>query len=78
MNDADRIQLLFGPDRAPAAKRGDVAFCSVRDYPVLVIGWSAAPIPGRAAPAWSDRGSAAGCSSTTGWPAPSCTSRRRP
>jgi hypothetical protein len=45
MNDPDRLQLLFGPYQAPAVERGDVAFCHVRDYPVLVIGWSGAPIP---------------------------------
>jgi hypothetical protein len=45
MNDADRLRLLFGPYQAPAVKRGDVAFCLVRDYPVLVTGWSGAPIP---------------------------------
>jgi hypothetical protein len=45
MNDADRLRLLFGPYQAPAVRRGDVAFCHMRDYPVLVIGWSGAPIP---------------------------------
>jgi hypothetical protein len=42
--DLERIQLLFGPYKAPALKRGDRAFCLVRDYPVVVIGWSDARI----------------------------------
>jgi hypothetical protein len=45
MNDHERVQLLFGPYRAPPLRRGDRAFCQVRDYAVLVIGWSNAPIP---------------------------------
>jgi hypothetical protein len=45
VTDADRLRLLFGPYRAPAMKRGDRPFCLVRDYPVVVIGWSDARIP---------------------------------
>ena len=44
MTDRDRVQLLFGPYRPPLFKRGDVAFCHIRDYPVVVTGWSDAPI----------------------------------
>ena len=45
MADADKVKLLFGPYRAPPLRRGDRAFCHVRDYPVVVIGWSDARIP---------------------------------
>src|SRR5262245_32664630 len=44
MVDPDRVRLLFGPYQAPPLKRGDRAFCLVRDYPVRVIGWSDARI----------------------------------
>jgi hypothetical protein len=44
MVDLERVQLLFGPYKAPPLKRGDRAFCLVRDYPVVVIGWSDALI----------------------------------
>jgi hypothetical protein len=40
-----RVPLLFGPYRPPKLKRGDRAFCRVRDYPVVVLGMSDAPIP---------------------------------
>jgi hypothetical protein len=39
-----RVKLLFGPYTAPSLKRGDRAFCLVRDYPVVVVGWSGARI----------------------------------
>jgi hypothetical protein len=42
--DLERVQLLFGPYQAPPLKRGDKTFCLVRDYPVVVIGWSDARI----------------------------------
>jgi hypothetical protein len=45
MIDPEKVKLLFAPYKAPPLKRGDRAFCQVRDYAVLVIGWSAAPIP---------------------------------
>jgi hypothetical protein len=43
--DLGRVQLLFDPYKAPRLKRGDKAFCLVRDYPVVVVGWSDARIP---------------------------------
>ena len=45
MPDPDKVRLLFGPYKPPPLKRGDVAFCYIRDYPVVVIGWSDARIP---------------------------------
>jgi hypothetical protein len=36
--DLERVRLLFGPYHAPPVKRGDRAFCLVRDAPVVVIG----------------------------------------
>jgi hypothetical protein len=41
----NRYKLLFGPYKPPPFKPGDVAFCYIRDYPVVVIGWSQARIP---------------------------------
>jgi hypothetical protein len=37
-------ELLFGPYRPPALKKGDRATCLDRDRDVVVTGWSAAPI----------------------------------
>jgi hypothetical protein len=45
MNDRERLQLLFGPYKAPPLQRGDRAFCLYRDCAVVVLGWSDAPIP---------------------------------
>ena len=45
LTNAERVKLLFGPYQAPPLKRGDVAFCYIRDYPVVVTGWSDARIP---------------------------------
>ena len=45
MTDRERVQLLFGPSKAPRLKRGDVAFDSVREAPVVFIGWCDARIP---------------------------------
>ena len=45
MPDPEKVKLLFGPYQPPPLKRGDVAFCYIRDYPVIVTGWSDAPIP---------------------------------
>jgi hypothetical protein len=45
MTDRDRVQLLFGPYKAPALQRGDRAFCLVRDCEVVVTGWTDARIP---------------------------------
>ncbi len=44
MTDAERIQLLFGPYRAPPLKKGDRALCLYRDRQVVITGWSDAPI----------------------------------
>jgi len=43
--DPDKVKLLFGPYKPTPLQRGDVAFCYIRDYPVVVIGWSDARIP---------------------------------
>jgi hypothetical protein len=43
--DLEHVRLLFGPYQAPPLRRGDRAFCLVRDYAVVVIGWSDARIP---------------------------------
>jgi len=45
MPDAGPLALLHGPYRAPALRRGDRAFCLLRDCAVVVTGWSDAPIP---------------------------------
>jgi hypothetical protein len=45
MTDPERVKLLFGPYQAPHLRRGDRAFCLVRDAPVVVIGLSSAPLP---------------------------------
>jgi hypothetical protein len=39
------VPLFFGPYRVPKLRRGDRAFCLVRDKPVVVVGMSNAPIP---------------------------------
>jgi hypothetical protein len=44
VNDADRVKLLHGPYRSPALRRGDRAFCLLRDRDVIVNGWSAVRI----------------------------------
>jgi hypothetical protein len=44
MTDRDRVKLLFGPYKAPPLKRGDLAVCLFRDAPVVITGWSDAPI----------------------------------
>jgi hypothetical protein len=41
----DRVKLLFGPYRAQPLSRGDRTFCLLRDCPVVISGWTAAPIP---------------------------------
>jgi hypothetical protein len=41
----ESLALAHGPYRAPALKRGDRAFCLLRDCDVVVTGWSDAPIP---------------------------------
>jgi hypothetical protein len=44
MTDRDRVQLLFGPYQVPPVKRGDRAFCFVRDREMVITGWSDAPL----------------------------------
>jgi hypothetical protein len=41
----DRVKLLFGPYKPPSLRRGDRAFCLLRDCTVVVTGWSSARIP---------------------------------
>jgi hypothetical protein len=41
----EAIRLLFGPYRAPRLRRGDRAFCLLRDGPVVITSWTDAPIP---------------------------------
>ncbi len=43
--DPEHVRLLFEPYQAPPLRRGDRAFCLVRDYAVVVIGLSGARIP---------------------------------
>jgi hypothetical protein len=45
MTDRDRVKLLFGPYQAPALRRGDRAFCLLRDCTVVVTSWSSDRIP---------------------------------
>jgi hypothetical protein len=45
VTDRDRGKLLFGPYQAPALRRGDRAFCLLRDCDVVVTSWSAGRIP---------------------------------
>jgi hypothetical protein len=40
----ERVQLLFGPYKAPPLKRGDRAVCLFRDCAVVVTSWTDAPI----------------------------------
>jgi hypothetical protein len=41
----DRTRLLYGPYEAPPLKVRDRTTCLYRDAPVVVYGWSLAPIP---------------------------------
>jgi hypothetical protein len=45
LTDRDRIKLLFGPYKAPPLRRGDRAFCLLRDCDVVVTSWTDARIP---------------------------------
>src|SRR5262249_55670886 len=45
MTDPDQVRLLFGPYRPPLLKRGDRAFCLVRDGDVVITSWSYSRIP---------------------------------
>lgn len=40
MNDRQRVRFLHGPYWPPAMKRGDRAFCLLRDCDVVITGWS--------------------------------------
>jgi hypothetical protein len=44
VNQRDKVQLLFGPYRAAALRRGDRAFCLARDCDVVITSWTAARI----------------------------------
>jgi hypothetical protein len=44
MHDVSRSKLLFGPYRPPPLKRGDRAFCLLRDRDVVVTSWTDARI----------------------------------
>jgi hypothetical protein len=44
MTNAERVKLLFGPYKPPPMKRGDRAFCLLRDCDVVVTSWTAARI----------------------------------
>ena len=44
MDGPERVQLLFGPYKAPPLKRGDRAVCLFRDCAVVVTSWTDAPI----------------------------------
>jgi hypothetical protein len=45
LTDPNRIKLLHGPYRAPPLKRGDRAWCLLRDCVVVVTSWTDARIP---------------------------------
>jgi hypothetical protein len=45
VNARDRVKLLFGPYQAPPLRRGDRAFCLMRDCTVVITGWSNGRIP---------------------------------
>jgi hypothetical protein len=45
VDESERLKLLFGPYKAPPLKRGDRTVCVFRDCPVVITGWTAAPIP---------------------------------
>jgi hypothetical protein len=45
VTDRERVKLLFGPYKAPPLKRGDRAFCLVRDCEVIITSWTDALIP---------------------------------
>jgi hypothetical protein len=45
VNDADRVKLLFGPYQAPPLRRGDRAFCLLRNCDVVITSWTDARIP---------------------------------
>jgi hypothetical protein len=45
VGDTGRLRLLHGPYRAPALRKGDRAYCLLRNCAVVVTGWTDAPIP---------------------------------
>jgi hypothetical protein len=45
VTDRDRVQLLFGPYKPPALRRGDRAVCLLRDCTVVITSWTDARIP---------------------------------
>lgn len=45
MRDEERFKLLFGPYQSPRVRLHDELFCRVRNGPMVVYGWSDAPIP---------------------------------
>jgi hypothetical protein len=45
MTDRDRVKLMFGPYKAPPLRRGDRAFCLLRDCDVVITSWTDARIP---------------------------------
>jgi hypothetical protein len=45
----DGVKLLFGPYKATPFRRGDRAFCLLRDCDVVTTNWSPAASPGRGA-----------------------------
>jgi hypothetical protein len=44
MNAHDRVQLLFGPYKAPRLRPGERAFCMYRDCAVVITSWTSARI----------------------------------
>jgi hypothetical protein len=61
VTDRDRVKLLFGPYQAPALRRGDTAFCLLRECDVVITSWSAGRIPWpRCRPADNYHGGGAG------------------
>jgi hypothetical protein len=45
VNDRDHVRLLHGPYAPPPLRKGDHAFCLLRDCVVVVTSWTAARIP---------------------------------
>ncbi len=60
MTDDDHVRLLHGPYTAPPRRRGDRATCLFRDCPVVITGWSDAPLPWPRCRALEGRGDGSG------------------
>jgi hypothetical protein len=60
MNQHEKIALLFGPYRRPRLKKGERAFCLVRDRLVVVTGWTQARLPWPVGHALDPRGAGRG------------------